>query len=75
MCFTRCNVTPFSNNRAEKDFRMAKVKQKVPHCFWTMAFAHADCRIPNGLQTVAMTRYNLHLGITIAMQGKGGCVS
>ena len=68
--FTRRADTPFSNNRAERDFRMAKVKQKVSGCFRTVAFAHAYCRISSYLKTMAALGYNPLVAITIALQGK-----
>ena len=68
--FTRRADTPFSNNRAERDFRMAKVKQKVSGCFRTVAFAEAWCRISSYLQTTAALGYNPLVAITIALQGK-----
>jgi len=43
--FTRRAATPVSNNRAERDIGMAKVKQKVSGGFRTVAFAEADCRL------------------------------
>ena len=70
--FTRRADTPFSNNRAERDFRMAKVKQKVSGCFRNVALAEAWCRISSYLRTMATLGYNPLVAVTIALQGKGG---
>ncbi len=68
--FTRRADTPFTNNRGERDIRMAKVKQKVSGCFRTVSFAHAYCRISSYLQTMAALGYNPLVAINIALQGK-----
>ncbi len=68
--FTRRADTPFSNNRAERDFRMAKVKQKISGCFRSVAFAHAWCRISSYLRTMAALGYNPLVAIMIALKGK-----
>ena len=68
--FTRRADTPFTNNRSERDIRMAKVKQKVSACFRTVFFAQAYCRISSYLQTMAALGYNPLVAITIALQGR-----
>lgn len=60
----------FTNNRAERDLRMAKVKQKVSGCFRVELYAHAYCRISSYLQTMANKGYNPLIAIQIAMAGE-----
>lgn len=60
---------PFTNNRAERDIRMAKVKQKVSGCFRTLRHAKAHCRISSYLQSMAMKGYNPLAAIQIALNG------
>ncbi len=60
----------FTNNRAEQDLRMAKVKQKVSGCFRTELYAQAYCRISSYLQTMANKGYNPLIAIQIAMSGE-----
>lgn len=59
----------FTNNRAEQDLRMAKVKQKVSGCFRAEEYAYAYCRISSYLQTMANRGYNPLIAIQMALAG------
>lgn len=61
---------PFTNNRAERDLRMAKVKQKVSGCFRKELYAKAYCRISSYLQTMANKGYNPLVAIQMALAEK-----
>ena len=61
---------PFTNNRAERDLRMGKVKQKVSGCFRQERYAEAYCRISSYLQTMAYRGYNPLVAIQLALTGK-----
>ena len=76
LLFTKNPHVSFTNNRAERDLRMSKVKQKVSGCFRTELYAQAYCRISSYLQTMANKGYNPLIAIQIALAGdfhlKGG---
>ena len=59
----------FTNNRAERDLRMSKVKQKVSGCFRSVEMAKAYCRISSYLQTMAYQGYNPLVAIQAALTG------
>ncbi len=65
---------PFTNNRAERDIRMSKVKQKVSGCFRKQQYAEAYCRITSYLQTMERKGYNSLLAIQIALAGRATSV-
>ncbi len=67
--FARDPNVPFTNNRAERDIRMAKVKQKVSGCFRTTAYADTYCRISSYLQSMTLKGYNPLAAIEIALKG------
>lgn len=70
LLFARKSHVPFTNNRAERDLRMSKVKQKVSGCFRKNKYAKAYCRISSYLQTMANKGYNPLVAIQIAFSGQ-----
>ena len=70
LLFAKVSHVPFTNNRAERDLRMSKVKQKVSGCFRTKKYAHAYCRISSYLQTMANKGYNPLVAIQMAFSGQ-----
>jgi transposase len=70
LLFAKLPHVAFTNNRAERDLRMSKVKQKVSGCFRTQAFAEAYCRISSYLQTMANKGYNPLIAIQLALSGQ-----
>jgi hypothetical protein len=76
LMFAKKSHVPFTNNRAERDLRMSKVKQKVSGCFRTEHHAKAYCRISSYLQTMAYKGYNPLVAIQLAFSSqiytKGG---
>ncbi len=60
----------FTNNRAERDFRMVKVKQKISGCFRTDKYAKAYCRISSYLQTMERKGYSAGIAIQMALSGE-----
>jgi transposase len=72
LLFAKESHVPFTNNRAERDLRMAKVKQKVSGCFRTQEHAKAYCRISSYLQTMANRGYNPLVALQMALLGHLG---
>ena len=70
LLFAKVPHVPFTNNRAERDLRMSKVKQKVSGCFRTRKYAEAYCRISSYLQTMANKGYNPLVAIQMAFSAK-----
>ena len=70
LLFARNPDVAFTNNRAERDLRMSKVKQKVSGCFRTRKYADAYCRISSYLQSMANQGYNPLVAIQIALAGR-----
>lgn len=70
LLFAKDSNVPFTNNRAERDLRMSKVKQKVSGCFRKAEFAQAYCRISSYLQTMANRSINPLVAIQMALSGQ-----
>jgi hypothetical protein len=70
LLFAKFPYVPFTNNRAERDLRMSKVKQKVSGCFRKSVYAKSYCRISSYLQTMANKGYNPLVAIQMAFSGQ-----
>jgi len=70
LLFAKLPHVAFTNNRAERDLRMSKVKQKVSGCFRTLLYAEAYCRISSYLQTMANRGYGPLVAIQMALSGE-----
>lgn len=70
LLFAKRSEVSFTNNRAERDLRMAKVKQKISGCFRKELYAQAYCRISSYLQTMANKGCNPLIAIQMAFAGK-----
>ncbi len=69
LLFAKEPHVPFTNNRAERDLRMAKVKQKISGCFRKVEYARAYCRISSYLQSMANQGINPLVAIQMALNG------
>ena len=74
LMFAKDPHVSFTNNRAEQDLRMSKVKQKVSGCFRTELYAQAYCRISSYLQTMANKGYNPLIAVQMALAGELGSI-
>jgi len=70
LLFAKLSYVPFTNNRAERDLRMTKVKQKVSGCFRTEKYARAYCRISSYLDTMANKGINPMIAVQMALSGE-----
>jgi transposase len=70
LMFAKVSYVPFTNNRAERDLRMGKVKQKVSGCFRSELLAEAYCRISSYLTTMANRGFNPLIAIQMALAGQ-----
>ena len=58
----------FTNNTAEQQIWMAKVKQKISRCFRTPEFAQAYCRISRYWRSMGALGDNPIVAIAIALK-------
>jgi hypothetical protein len=70
LLFAQRAEVPFTNNRAERERRMGKVKQEVSGCFRREQYAAAYCRFSSYLQTMACKGTNPLTAIQLALAGE-----
>ncbi len=70
LLFAKRSEVAFTNNRAERDLRMSKVKQKISGCFRVRKYAEAYCRVSSYLQTMSNRGYNPLVAIQLALSGQ-----
>ena len=70
LMFARIKEVNFTNNRAERDFRTSKTKQKVSGGFRTEKFAKAYVRITSFIKTMRYQGYSSFEAINLKMAGK-----
>jgi transposase len=70
LMFAKLSHVPFTNNRAERDLRMGKVKQKVSGCFRTEIYAQAYCRISSYLQSMQNQGINPLVAVGMALSNR-----
>jgi transposase len=67
--FSRDFRVPFDNNQAERDFRIAKVKQKVSGCFRSDSGAEAYAAIQSFIQTIHKHQLSIWEELVKVFQG------
>ncbi|MCK5686196.1 IS66 family transposase [bacterium] len=70
LMFARIKEVNFTNNRAERDIRCSKTKQKVSGGFRTLKYAKAYARITSFVKTMRYNGYSSFEAINLAMAGK-----
>ena len=70
LLFAKNKDVDFTNNRAERDLRVAKLKQKVSGCFRKLEYARHFCRISSYIKTMRYKGYSSLESIMLALEGK-----
>jgi transposase len=67
--FVRDLAIPFSNNLAEQDLRMEKVKQKISGCFRTFTGGMISCRVRSYISTARKQGWSIIESLAEAIRG------
>ena len=70
LMFAKLDHVAFTNNRAEQDLRMNKVKQKISGSFRNLIYAEAYCRVTSYLKTMTYQGINPMIAIHRVLKGE-----
>ena len=70
LMFARLDHVAFTNNRADQDLRMNKVKQKISGSFRNPIYAEAYCRVTSYLKTMSHKGLNPMIAIHRVLKGE-----